>query len=171
MILFFHYWNYSSFWEESFPWCWICPSKFVNRILRTVTRSMQIVIASLNKAPFFKSAWVLSLKRCTKTSKIPAITYKEDIFLMKCWVFTIHSPVWLNSTVFRVIRNLHRFANLFWIYTRYEYDVTKVIAQCLYPVLNPQETSHFYWDLFWDKNDGEKWCHWNYFQIPFRVTC
>ena len=90
-------WNHSSFCGEFFPWCWICPSKLVNRILRTVTRSMQIVIASLYKAPFFKSVWVLSLKRCTKTSKIPAITYKEDIFLMKCWVFTIHSPVWLNS--------------------------------------------------------------------------
>ena len=22
------------------------------------------------------------------------------------------------------------------------------------------------WHQFWHKNDGEKWCHWNYFQIP-----
>ena len=39
-------------------------------------------------------------------------------------------------------------------------------SQCLYLVLNTQETSHYYWHQFWDKNDGEKWCHWNYFQIP-----
>ena len=38
--------------------------------------------------------------------------------------------------------------------------------QCLYLDLNNQETSHFYWRQFWDKNNGEKWCHWNYFQIP-----
>ena len=84
-------WNHSSFWDKSFPWCWICPSKLVNRILRTVTRSMQIVIASLYKAPFFKSVWVLSLKRCTKTSKIPAITYKEDILYEMSFIFGMNT--------------------------------------------------------------------------------
>ena len=40
------------------------------------------------------------------------------------------------------------------------------ITHCLYLVLNTQETSHFYWHQFWDKNDDENICHWNYFQIP-----
>ena len=26
-------------------------------------------------------------------------------------------------------------------------------SQCLYLILNNQETSHFYWHQFWDKND------------------
>ena len=43
---------------------------------------------------------------------------------------------------------------------------TVVGTQWLYLILNNQETSHFYWHQFWHKNDGEKWCHWNYFQIP-----
>ena len=38
-------------------------------------------------------------------------------------------------------------------------------THCLYLILNTQETSHFYWHQFWDKNDDENICHWNYFQI------
>ena len=39
-------------------------------------------------------------------------------------------------------------------------------AHCLYLILNTHEKSHFYWHQFWDKNDVENICHWNYFQIP-----
>ena len=39
-------------------------------------------------------------------------------------------------------------------------------SHCLYLILNTKDTSHFYWHQFWDKNDGENICHWNYFQIP-----
>ena len=44
------------------------------------------------------------------------------------------------------------------------------VTHCLYLVLNTQETSHFYWHQFWDKNDGENICHWNYFQIPWALS-
>ena len=29
-----------------------------------------------------------------------------------------------------------------------------------------QDVWHHFWDKNEDKNEGEKWCHWNYFQIP-----
>ena len=41
---------------------------------------------------------------------------------------------------------------------------------CLYLILNTQETSHFYWNQFWDKTDDENICHWNYFQIPWALS-
>ena len=37
---------------------------------------------------------------------------------------------------------------------------------CLYLILNTQETSHFYWHQFWDKNDGENICRLNCFRFP-----
>ena len=43
-------------------------------------------------------------------------------------------------------------------------------SHCLHLVLNTQDTKHFYCHQFWNKNDGENICHWNYFQIPWALS-
>ena len=41
------------------------------------------------------------------------------------------------------------------------------VAHCGFLVLgNTQKNLTEIWHQFWDKNDGENICHWNYFQIP-----
>ena len=35
---------------------------------------------------------------------------------------------------------------------------------------NSTKILHDIWHQFWVKNDGEKWCHWNYFQIPWALS-
>ena len=56
----------------------------------------------------------------------------------------------------------------------YSWFLAKNLAYAECPIMkfhyrnssNTQETSHFYWHQFWDKNDDKNLCHWNYFQIP-----
>ena len=46
-----------------------------------------------------------------------------------------------------------------------KYDMWTVHCRFLVPE-NSTKILMVIWHQFWDKNDGEKWCHWNYFQIP-----
>ena len=63
------------------------------------------------------------------------------------------------------------------------FRICSKLVECVQSILNKQidhafyttcisfwipriKTSHFYWHQFWNKNNGENICHWNYFQIP-----
>ena len=67
-------------------------------------------------------------------------------------------PTLLCQRNLKHLRSVYKFDGLTWL----RYDQ----SHCLYLDLNNQETSHFYWHQFWDRNDCESICHWNYFQIP-----